>query len=307
MEALGDIAANAALGLQHALNWTNLYYCFLGVLLGTLLGVIPGIGVLISMSLLFPITFHLEPSAALIMLAGIYYGTTYGGSTSSILLNLPGTPANAIACLDGYPMSQQGRAGVALFMTTIASFVGGTIGIILLMAFAPVIAAYSIHFASWEYFSLMLLGLVAASTVSAGAPIKGIAMVVVGMLLGVVGTDINSGVQRLTFGVLELFEGISLIALAMAVFGISEVIVNVAKARVRADPLPLYAAHAGRLVAVLDAHGPRRGHRFRRWRVAWHGGARRLLHVLLGRKTNRTRSLPLRKGCDRGHRCARDG
>ena len=227
-----DILNNIAIGLGTALTVTNLFYCFLGVFLGTLIGVIPGIGVLSAISMLFPITFYLEPTTALIMLAGIWYGTSYGGNTASILLNIPGTPANAVTCLDGYPMARQGRGGVALFMTTVASFTGSTIGILLLMLFAPVIATYALRFGSAEYFSLMVRGLVAASTISDGSAIKGLAMVVLGIIFGTVGADIYTGTPRFSFGVLELTDKISLIALAMGVFGVSEVIASVRNVQV---------------------------------------------------------------------------
>ena len=227
-----DIFSNIAIGLETALSFNNLFYCFLGVFLGTLVGVIPGIGVLSAISMLFPITFYLEPTTALIMLAGIWYGTSYGGNTASILLNIPGTPANAVTCLDGYPMARQGRGGVALFMTTVASFVGGSIGIILLMLFAPVIARYALSFGSAEYFSLMVLGLVAASTISDGSAIKGLAMVLLGIMFGTVGADIYTGTPRFAFGVLELTDKISLIALAMGIFGVAEVIASVRKVNV---------------------------------------------------------------------------
>jgi len=224
-----ELFDNAILGLSVALSWNNLLFCFLGVLIGTFLGVIPGIGVLASISLLFPLTFHMEPTAALIMLAGIWYGTTYGGSTASVLLNVPGTPTNAVTCLDGYPMTRQGRGGIALFMTTVASLFGGTFGILLLMMFSPIIASYAITFGATEYFSLMLLGLVAASSVSDGSFLKGLMMVSLGILVGTVGTDIYTGTPRFVFGMLELSEGISLIALAMGVFGVAEVISSIGK------------------------------------------------------------------------------
>lgn len=227
-----DIFSNIALGLNTALSFQNLLYCFLGVFLGTLVGVIPGIGHLAAMSLLFPITFYLDPTTALIMLAGIWYGSSYGGNTASILLNIPGSPANAVTCLDGYPMARQGRGGVALFMTTVASFVGGSIGIILLMLFAPVIASYALSFGSAEYFSLMVLGLVAASTISDGSAIKGLAMVVLGIMFGTVGADIYTGTPRFSFGVLELTDKINLVALAMGIFGVAEIIASVRKVKV---------------------------------------------------------------------------
>ncbi|WP_279483966.1 tripartite tricarboxylate transporter permease [Aureimonas sp. SK2] len=227
MDVFGTLGTNIALGLNTALSATNLFYCFVGVFLGTVIGVIPGLGALAAISMLFPITFHLDPTSALIMLAGIWYGTSYGGNTASILLNIPGTPANAVTCLNGYPMTRQGRGGVALLMTTIASFVGGSIGIVLMMLFAPTIAAYALSFGSADYFALMVLGLVAASTISDGSAIKGLAMVVAGIAFGTVGMDIYTGAPRFTFGNLSLMDGISLVALAMGLFGISEIIVGV--------------------------------------------------------------------------------
>lgn len=222
-----DLISNLGLGLGVALSVTNLFYCFLGALLGTIIGVIPGLGVLAAISLLFPLTFNLEPTTALIMLGGIWYGTTYGGSTASILLNLPGTPANAVTCLDGYPMARQGRGGVALFMTTVASFFGASFGIVLLTLFTPIIADYALRFGSAEYFALMLMGLVAASTMSEGSAVKGLAMVVLGIVIGLAGMDSQSATIRFTFGVMGLLEGINLIALAMGVFGIAEIIMSV--------------------------------------------------------------------------------
>ncbi|WP_192895693.1 tripartite tricarboxylate transporter permease [Arsenicitalea aurantiaca] len=231
---------NIILGLETALSLSNLWWCFVGVFLGTLLGVIPGIGVLAAISMLFPLTFQLDATAALIMLAGIWYGTTYGGSTAAILLNVPGAPANAITALDGYPMSQQGRAGVALFMTTIASFFGGSVGIILLMTFSGVISSAALQFSSAEYFALMLLGLVAASNISNGSMLKGLIMVCLGVLFGIVGSDIYTGMRRFTFGVVELADGIALIALAMGLFGVAEVIASVGKVDVaKLDPKSL--------------------------------------------------------------------
>lgn len=219
------------LGLRAALAPQILLYCFVGVFLGTLIGVLPGIGALAAISLLLPITYYIEPTAAIVMLAGVYYGAQYGGSTASILLNLPGTPSSVVACLDGYPMAKQGRAGVALFMTTIASFVGSMLGIALLVMFAPSIAAIGLKFGAAEYFSMMVLGLVAASTLASGSPLKGLAMVVLGLLIGTIGVDVNSGQSRFDFGILPLMDGINLVALAMGVFGVSEIISSVLRAR----------------------------------------------------------------------------
>ena len=226
-----ELLANLALGLETAITPVNLFYCFAGVFLGTFVGVIPGVGPLAAISMLFPITFYLDPTAALIMLAGIYYGTTYGGSTASILLNIPGATSAAVTCLDGYPMAQQGRAGVALFMTTIASFVGGSFGIVVLSLFSPLIAEYALTFGPAEYFALMVLGLVAASTIANAAPSKGLAMVVLGMLIATVGTDSQSGVGRFTFGSMSLLEGFGISAMAMGLFGIGEILTSVGATR----------------------------------------------------------------------------
>lgn len=220
-------------GFTIAFTPQNLLYCFIGVFLGTFVGVLPGVGTLASIALLLPMTFYLDPTTALIMLAGVYYGSEYGGSTASILLNLPGSPSNAVTCLDGYPMAKQGRAGVALFMTSIASFVGGSIGIILLMAFSPILVQIAFSFGPAEYFALMMLGLLAATAIAQGSPLKGIAMVALGMLIGCVGMDISSGIPRFTFGNMALFEGINMVILAMGVFGVSEIFASANQLRTR--------------------------------------------------------------------------
>ncbi|MCK5750548.1 MAG: tripartite tricarboxylate transporter permease, partial [Oricola sp.] len=193
---------------------------------GTFVGVLPGIGALATISMCLPLTFYLDPVPGMIMLAGIFYGAQYGSSTASILLNRPGSAPAAITCLDGYPMAQQGRAGVALFLTTIASFVGGSFSIMLMIGFAPVLADFAISFSSADYFSIMVLALVAASTLSNGSFIKGIAMVAAGLVLGLVGTDISSGVPRYTFGIIDISDGISLVAVAMGLFGVAEILNN---------------------------------------------------------------------------------
>lgn len=230
---MSALLESMALGLETALITENLTFCFLGVLLGTALGVLPGIGALTAVSMLFPITYHMGPTAGLIMLAGIYFGTAYGGSTAAILLNVPGTPSSAVACLDGYPMARQGRAGVALFGTAIASFVGASIGIVIMMMFTPWIVAFAFEFGPTEYFALMVLGLVAAATISSGSAAKGIAMVVLGMLLGTVGTDVYTGAARFNFGTIELADGIGLVAIAMGLFGITEIIASIRASRSR--------------------------------------------------------------------------
>lgn len=223
---MGETLSNLGIGFQTALSLSNLMFCLFGVTLGTFVGVLPGIGALATISMCLPLTFYLDPVAAIIMLGGIFYGAQYGSSTASILLNLPGSPTAAVTCLDGYPMAQNGRAGLALFLTTIASFIGGSFSIMLMIGFAPILADIAISFSSAEYFSIMVLALVAASTLSNGSFLKGVTMTVVGILLGLVGTDISSGAARYTFGNVALSDGISLVALAMGLFGISEIIQN---------------------------------------------------------------------------------
>ncbi len=215
------------IGFVTALSAQNLLYCFLGVFLGTFIGVLPGVGSLAAVALLLPVTFYLEPTTALVMLAGVYYGAEYGGSTASILLNLPGTPSSAVTCIDGYQLTRQGRAGVALFVTTVASFLGGSVGILLLIFFAPAIVTFALAFGPAEYFAAMLFGLIGAATISQGSPLKGLAMVAFGVLVGSIGTDSHSGVQRFTLGYLQLFEGVSLVVLAMGLFGVSEIIASI--------------------------------------------------------------------------------
>jgi putative tricarboxylic transport membrane protein len=224
-----DIWSNLGLGFATALSPGALVACLVGVTLGTLIGVLPGIGAMATIAMLLPLTYHVPPTEALIMLAGIYYGAQYGGSTASILLKLPGTPQAAVVTLDGYPMAQAGRAGVALFMTTVASFVGSVAGIVLLAGFAPVLADVAMAFRAPEYFSLMVLGLLAAALLGQGSPIRAVIMVVLGLLLGVVGTDIQTGQFRFVFGIPHISDGISLVAMAMGLFGVSEVIANAAR------------------------------------------------------------------------------
>jgi TctA family transporter len=232
MDIFSTFGANLAIGINEAVTLTNLWYCFVGVFLGTLVGVLPGLGSLIAISLLLPITYHLPATGALIMLAGVYFGADYGGGTCSILLGVPGHAAAAVDVLDGYPMAKQGRGGIALFMKCVASFWGSVVGIVLLMFFAPILAGWALNFGPSEYCALMLLGLIAASTVGQGSPIKGVAMVFLGLILGVVGTDINSGVSRFAFDIPELTDGISLVAMAMGLFAITEVIKSANTSRV---------------------------------------------------------------------------
>ncbi len=215
------------LGFSTALTLNNLMYSFIGVFIGNLIGVLPGIGALAAISMLLPVTYGLDPAGALMMLAGLYYGTSYGGAITSVLLNLPGTASHAVVCIDGNPMARQGRAGPALFAAMFASFLGATVGIIITKFFSPILVEVAFKFGPAEYFSLMLLGLLAASTLSTGSALKGVAMVLVGLILGVVGIDINTGVARFTFDIPELQDGLSLVALAMGLFGVADVLGSV--------------------------------------------------------------------------------
>jgi hypothetical protein len=214
-------------GLPAALAFDNLLYCFVGVFLGTLIGVLPGVGPLATISLLLPISMYLSPTGALVMLAGVYYGASYGGSITAILLNLPGETSSAITALDGYQMRNKGRAGVAIFVTTAASFIGGAIGIVLLMSSAPYIVQMSRMFGAAEYFAAMLFALVVAPSITQGSMIKGYLMVAMGLLLGCVGLDVNSGAPRFSFGAYQLYEGINIAIIAMGLFGIAEIVESV--------------------------------------------------------------------------------
>ena len=209
-------------GFGVALEPHNLVFCFLGVLIGNIVGVLPGMGVLATISILLPLTFGMKPVAAILMLAGVFYGAQYGGAICSILLNLPCHPPHAVTCLDGYPMTKQGRGGVALGITVIASFVGASWGIMEMTFLAPVLVQVALKFGPSEVCSLMLLGLLAGSTLARGSPIKGVAMTVFGLLLGIVGADIETGTPRFAFGMTELDDGVEIVALALGLFGIAE-------------------------------------------------------------------------------------
>jgi putative tricarboxylic transport membrane protein len=221
-----EILNNLLLGFSVAVSPIHLMYALIGVLLGTLIGVLPGIGPVATIAMLLPITFNLSPVAALIMLAGIYYGAQYGGSTSAILVNLPGETASVVTCLDGYQMARQGRAGPALAISAIGSFFAGCVATLVIAIAAPPLAEVALKFGPAEYFSLMVLGLVAATVLASGSLVKAIAMVVLGLLLGLIGTDVNSGVLRFTFGIPELSDGIGFVVVAMGMFGIAEIIAN---------------------------------------------------------------------------------
>ncbi|MDB5902704.1 MAG: family tricarboxylate transporter TctA [Betaproteobacteria bacterium] len=221
-----ELFNNLVLGFSVALTLQNLWFCFIGCFLGTLIGVLPGIGPLATIAMLLPITFNVPPVSALIMLAGIYYGAQYGGSTTAILVNLPGETSAVVTCLDGYQMARQGRAGPALAIAAIGSFFAGTVCTMIIALFGPPIAEMALKFGAPEYFSLMMMGLVTAAVLAHGDMIKSLAMVCLGLLLGVVGTDVNSGMARYSFGVAELTDGIGFIVIAVGVFALSEIISN---------------------------------------------------------------------------------
>src|SRR5512132_2030650 len=214
------------MGFGVALTPVNVLYAFVGCLLGTLVGVLPGIGPVTTIAMLLPATYALPPVSALIMLAGIYYGAQYGGSTTSILVNLPGETSAVVTCLDGHQMARQGRAGPALATSGLGSFFAGCVSTLVVAMFAPPLAEVALKFGPAEYFSLMVLGLVAAVVLAHGSLIKAIAMVILGLLLGLVGTDVNSGVLRFAFGISELADGIGFVTVAMGMFGICEIIAN---------------------------------------------------------------------------------
>ena len=222
-----DLLSHIALGIQIVFQPINLLFCFLGVLMGTLVGVLPGLGPTAAIALLLPNTFHVPPISAIIMLAGIYYGAMYGGSTTSILVNIPGEAASVITCLDGHQMALQGRAGPALGISAFSSFLAGTVSVIGLMLVAPPLAKFALAFGPPEYFSLMLLGIVILIYLASGSILKALMMFVFGLLLSTIGMDAISGTQRLTLGILELSDGVGLIPAIMGLFGVAEVITNV--------------------------------------------------------------------------------
>jgi TctA family transporter len=221
-----EMFSNLWLGFQVAFTPIHLLYALIGCLLGTLIGVLPGIGPVATIAMLLPITFNVSPVSALIMLAGIYYGAQYGGSTTAILVNLPGETASVVTCLDGYQMARQGRAGPALAIAALGSFFAGCVATLVIAVAAPPLAEVALKFGPSEYFSLMVLGLVAATVLAHGSLVKAIAMVLLGLLLGLIGTDVNSGVLRFTFGIPELSDGIGFVVVAMGMFGLAEIIAN---------------------------------------------------------------------------------
>ena len=217
---------NLALGFSTALSLQNLLFCFLGVIIGTLVGVLPGISPLNTTAMLLPFTFGLPPASAMIMLAGIFYGAQYGGSTTAILVNVPGETSAVVTCLDGYQMARQGRAGPALAIAAVASFFAGTVATLVIALLSAPLAALALKFTAPEYFSLLIMGLIAAVVLAHGSPFKAIAMILMGVLTGLVGIDVNSGVPRLTFGVPDIADGMDFVPVVVGLFGIGEVIAN---------------------------------------------------------------------------------
>jgi TctA family transporter len=243
-----DLFANLALGFSGAMTPMNLLYCFVGVLVGTLVGVLPGVGTLVTMAVLLPLTFGLPPTGAVIMLAGIYYGAQYGGSTTAILVNMPGESASAVTCIDGYKMARQGRAGPALATAALASFFAGCVGTIIIAALAKPIAGLALLFRAPEYFSLIVLVLCCTATLVAGSVLKGLSIVFVGVLLGTVGTDVSSGLARFSLGLPSLADGIDLAVVAMGLFAFGEIIINIETPMDRS----LLTSKVGRLMPTRD-------------------------------------------------------
>jgi len=221
-----ELYDNLALGFATAGSLENLLFCLIGVLLGTLIGVLPGIGATATIAMLLPITFQLEPVSSLIMLAGIYYGAQYGGSTTAILINMPGESSSAVTAIDGYQMARKGRAGAALAIAALGSFFAGTVSTFLVAIFALPLTAIALKFGAAEYFSLMIVGLVASVALAHGSIIKALAMLALGLLLGLVGTDIYTGVPRFTLGIREYADGLNFVAVAVGVFGVAEILRN---------------------------------------------------------------------------------
>lgn len=237
-------------GFEAALTLSNLGYCLLGVTLGTLVGVLPGLGPVATIAMLLPATYGQPPLSALIMLAGIYYGAQYGGSTSAILVNLPGESSSVVTCLDGHAMARKGRAGAALGIAALGSFFAGTVATLLIAALAEPLSNLALKFGPAEYFSLMVLGLVAAVVLANGSLTKAVAMTVLGLLLGLIGTDVNSGTERYSFGIPELSDGFGFVVVSMGLFGIAEIIHNLEKGIER----NVFATSVGGIWQIGRAH-----------------------------------------------------
>ncbi|GEP05209.1 tripartite tricarboxylate transporter permease [Methylobacterium oxalidis] len=253
---MSDLVSNLGLGFSIALSLQNLALCFLGCLVGTLIGVLPGVGPIATIAMLLPITFGLDPVGALIMLAGIYYGAQYGGSTTAILVNIPGEATSVITTLDGHQMARQGRAGIALGIAAIGSFCAGTVATMLIAAIGAPLTRLALVFGPAEYFALMVMGLVFAVVLARGSILKAVAMILVGILLATVGTDLETGQERLTFGLAFLTDGIDFSVLAMGLFGIAEILRNLDHTETR----DVVRQHIGRLLPgraeLRQAAGP---------------------------------------------------
>lgn len=242
------LIANLGLGFSVALQPEALMYCLIGCLLGTLIGVLPGIGPVATIAMLLPATFALKPEFSLIMLAGIYYGAQYGGSTTAILVNIPGESSSVVTALDGYQMARKGRAGAALGVAALGSFFAGCVATVLLAVAAPPLAEIAFKFGPAEYFSLMTLGLIAAVVLAHGSVVKAIAMIILGLLLGLIGTDVNSGMARFNFDLPELIDGIGFVVVAMGVFGFAEIIKNLEQGEER----EIFVHQVGSLLPTLQ-------------------------------------------------------
>ncbi len=237
-----DLLANLSLGFSVALSPANLFFCLLGALVGTLIGVLPGIGPLATIAMLLPLTYHLEPVTALIMLAGIYYGAQYGSSTTAILVNLPGETSSVVTTLDGHQMARNGRAGAALAIAALGSFFAGTVSTLVIAVASPPLAQLGLQFQAPEYFSLMMVGLIGAIVLAHGSVVKAIAVTLLGLFLGLVGTDLNSGNERFTLGFPELADGVGFVIIAMGLFGVADILVNLER-----EHAPAMTAVIGRL------------------------------------------------------------
>jgi TctA family transporter len=228
-----ELFDHVLLGLSTAVQPENLMFCLIGVLIGTAIGVLPGIGPIPTVALLLPFTYGLEPASSMIMLAGIFYGAQYGGSTTAILVNVPGETSSVVTCLDGHAMAKQGRAGPALAIAAISSFFAGTVATVLIILLSLPLAALALKFTAVEYFSLLVLGLIAAVILAHGSVVKSLAMVLLGLLIGFIGIDVNSGIARMTFGIPELGDGLDFVPVAMGMFGLAEIIANLERPPVK--------------------------------------------------------------------------
>ncbi|MDQ7990695.1 MAG: tripartite tricarboxylate transporter permease [Candidatus Dactylopiibacterium sp.] len=239
-----DLLHNLGLGFSVVFTLGNLAYCFAGVLLGTIVGVLPGVGPVVTIALLLPMTFGLPATTAIIMLAGIYYGAQYGGSTTAILMKLPGEPSSVVTAIDGHAMAQKGQAGVALGIAAIGSFVAGTLAAGFMALFSPALADFALEFGPADNFALMAFGLIGAVVLARGEPLKAIAMVLTGLALGLVGTDVSSSQERLTFGAASLADGLSFVVVSMGLVGVSEIIANLERSEAEQNA----QHHIGRLL-----------------------------------------------------------